>query len=1700
MANFITNPPALNPMLGDDPFPASAVELAAQNASPLKAQAAMLSMLQGSYDKALENYQRIQNSPNDPTQAVMDSLRDSSTAAITNLRNSFPDLMADPTVPFEEKEAALNAFRDGTAKAPDTAIALAQDAALKNPNFKVPDSTYDMKEFWGQMSRTLQERQQIVNMVNSTKDGTLTTAANLAGLFAPFADANTMRVLQGTQAAQDLGMGGKAYAMMLPGSFMQEMHAKIKAKSPEEQNEILRSLVDAVKQSSSLLDSDNSLRAIATMGDLAGAEYSNFDKYWTNLTGVLDLMGVPAALKLGGNLALKGAGAAKSLATGSRESGAAQALVRAGRDIPIDNATGLTADVVKADMRSPLDASDLASVSGRPTVDTNAPSIRALEEQKARVLEEPTEPLAPATITRLQAERDQLVGKLEAARDLPSDDKKGGTSMALRKVYADVVADTEARIRRIDDALDTNRMAENNLQVIADIDKEITALRKAPVIEDAKPNAITDALRQQYIQTTMFTAQPRTVLNIVGNVNPPEARKLHLAMLMDESDETAKAVAGVSRNEALVQSVTPQATVAGKVRFVPTDIEQDVRLLSLGKDPLEVINNADSGLRYLPVEIERGRANIVKDYSEVQGIQLHPAMSSFQLGKNERDVVINGVYSAGENPWDNAQHALDQTRFALRRRGISEDQVGLLVRQGDEFIPISKEEALKTNGEYFTTVKASHNVSDGDIGPLENVDVRYNFFDSFRGTITKEQGSLQTHILPTANMLHPVLTGSMTVATDRTSVLAEALLKQLDAVTTPFMALPKSRQKAVEAYWVEANAKRIPYDSQDALARGINSDELPILRNFRTFQDTMWDLENRDLVKGLTSQNYGWFEGTHFQGAVKNPSKKPDYNINMIYDSINDIHRPINANEIKALYNAGGYIGELRHPVVLNGEEVSHVMVRQVPGEYTRTLNPTDRILEKRDGYYQTIHKNGQFVEAKYMANGKEKTEVIGVVSSIKEAKELKRLYEARNPTHSVSYRGDEKTISRSSNEYWQLNTQGGRIAQRHRSKLVESTVNNGDALHIEAPIESSIRALQSIAGRTAMRPVLDTSKKRFMDQFGELVAPDVFGQRHFPKSVDEIIRKGDADSKFIRDARTTFNYIQTMENGYVNLLDAGVRAGFRKLANIFGELDMAGTERVLRKGESANATASAKSTVFSAYIATIPWRQWLIQGNGGLRAFGYNPMAFINGRAFDYFQTAVKDSFKVPLNAEQKAFKEFMESTGMYQAVSKNNLIRGSMMDASERRGTLGKVIDGPLGTMRKIGFDAGEHFNLWIHGAAVYDEYIRKGANVNDARVKAQMHEQIRALTYDMNYAGDLPYNQNSLSLLMTYMQVPHKAVANAFNRRLPVNKRIQMALFDYSMWGLPKGVVESMYGETWDKMDPEAQTMARDGIEAWALNKILSEVAGERVAGDWSSLNPVDMEGWYKMWTSFLDEGPDGLIEGSATGKLLADGNGRTWMAAKMTAQYFKDFREADTVADPTKLTDVLNAWASVSSGWNSLQQARIKWMLGEARDKRGGITDDKVNKTEAVLAGFSIGTKDTKDFNDMMYRDLRGARKAQTAGQKDADMMVRLALMKHPTAPAHELAGLFMQTMISTRHMLPPEEGAAYWSGAVKRLHEPASYKAIEHLNKSIGLRDTAAFKEDVRLAPIPQEQKDFVLQVYQQRAEAEKTLGFNTQRK
>ena len=797
MIDPIENPPAVNPMLGNESF-SEMVEAPMVNQNPLKTQAAMLAMLQKSDEDALAAYQRMRSRPEDATQNLVAEIQSNASRSLAEMKAGLPDLLSDPTVPYQDKERAVTSLRDGTAVAPDSAVAVGQKAALKNSKFFDDKGVYDIAAFWKEKENEWGERQAVVNSVVASKDGTFDKVANFVGLFAPLADANVTRQLQESDIAKELGMGGKAYALLAPGSFMQEMNKKLNELPFEKKTEALKGLVEIIRNSSSLATSDNNMRAMGFMSDLNSNEFSNMDKWLMNAGNVLDMLGLPALAKGTVTAVAKGPAMLKA-AKAAKEAERAADFTKRGKDFTLE------ADIVKADYDVPYAGAkggvvpdDLASVKSTPQRSANQERIEALEGQKASILEEPTEPLTKGQVTRIEADIEKLERNIAAARSgMTTDGKKGGTSLALKKTHEGMVEDMIARKGRLEDSLQTNRIAENNLQVIADIDKEITAMRKADTVVDIPVNDITSAFRQAYAQGTLYTHNPRTVSNVLMQTNPAEARKIHTAVLMDESDEAAIALTGTTRNEALVQAVAPQVSLDGRVRWTAPDPERHLREMILSQDATAVISSADGGLRYTAREIEKGRANIVRDYTEVEGLSLHPSMSSIQTSEDGISFSVQGVYTKGDEPWTSAEDAVAQAKYALRHRGVTDEDITILARQGDDFVPVDKAAVVGKPGEYLVGLRTKEMVHDGDIGPLDALDVKWNWMDRLQRTGDNKHGSIQSHILPSANMLHEVLTGSATVAVDRTSVLAEALLEQLDRVTTPLMALSKDRRAII---------------------------------------------------------------------------------------------------------------------------------------------------------------------------------------------------------------------------------------------------------------------------------------------------------------------------------------------------------------------------------------------------------------------------------------------------------------------------------------------------------------------------------------------------------------------------------------------------------------------------------------------------------------------------------------------------------------------------------------------------------------------------------------------------------------------------------------------------------------------------------------------------------------------------------------
>src|SRR5690606_4360560 len=138
--------------------------------------------------------------------------------------------------------------------------------------------------------------------------------------------------------------------------------------------------------------------------------------------------------------------------------------------------------------------------------------------------------------------------------------------------------------------------------------------------------------------------------------------------------------------------------------------------------------------------------------------------------------------------------------------------------------------------------------------------------------------------------------------------------------------------------------------------------------------------------------------------------------------------------------------------------------------------------------------------------------------------------------------------------------------------------------------------------------------------------------------------------------------------------------------------------------------------------------------------------------------------------------FVKALQDTGMLDGVDRSSLVRGAMLQATERSNNLVKGLSWLTEMSRKIGFDIGEKANLIGHYAAVYSKYERKGADLTNSRVLAEIQSEARAISGEMNKAGDLAYTQNLMSVPMQFAQVPHKFLLGMTNRRIPLDARIR------------------------------------------------------------------------------------------------------------------------------------------------------------------------------------------------------------------------------------------------------------------------------------------------------------------------------------
>ena len=1633
----------------------------------IRNRAAVTSMLSDDPTQAVENFQLMVAENEQGSDVITKNIQQKAVSqSKAKDMQTMMGILADPSVPFEQKQAVVKGFNQTKEEPSSVLMTNNLSQASKGETHEAEKSRLSVADMVKQVRDAVDLEQGLVNSyidARSWKNPT-SVADTAATWFAPFGT----NISVGKVGAAQLPEGASAWQVtkqfLLPGSSMADMRDKLKALPADERLAITQSLLTTISQKSGLImSSENQINQMVMANDIVNGDYNDFDKWVDNLAGLVDIVGLGWAakgLKRGAKVD-KILGATEDTTTATRvPSGTFEPTLRQRTTEELQGVTTGFQDKLITNLEK--EKSDLLGVAGN-----------ALERGQVKSL---TDELA-AIKYKLVPEADIKA----AAKDIQKTDKVGfkeAMSTASKRIQ-ELNAEINANAMRIEQQIETNRQASTAAQRIASIEKEIDQLKAARVDSPGALTPIADLVRRIEMRGVVSSYNPASPAAIIQQSNPEKARGLFHATFVSTGDSAAEAIYGSSKLDALAGDVFPQiVTESGKVTSKPVDIQRSLR--NSTDIPEEIISaaHASGALEYTASEKALARANKVNDFSAAEGLHLMDNMSSFRL--DGREYKISAVYGTPEGSFLNAQQAYDQALYALRNQGVMPEEITIMMKDGLDHIPVKLEDVKNIEGNYLVRVETKQELDPTDVTQWEMFDVKRNWLDRLP-LVTNSKGSASRWMFDASSMLHPTYTSAAIVASDRAASFEKLMLEFASNFSDKYVKLPKSEQLRVDNYIREANAKRLPMDTADLMARGMSKEEISAVKSWRDFWDGHFYLENLDVVRSLNSQGFQKLVAPNADLFAKELKQSPGQV--KLYDPTYDTVLVPSGQALKDLYDNGGYVARLRRPSAFGADTVEHVMVRNNGSEYLRKLRDTDQALNYIDGYYQVQYKAPRFVD-EISPDGMRRAVAVG--GDTAEAEAFATRMRAQNPDMVYNVRADDRAMRTSSDDWFDVNSASGRVAQRHRGKLLEdaSGLNLlGDGSYVVSPIDSAIHSAKSIAGRTISRPMLEASKARFMNQYKEFLPSDGMGGIKYPHSVEEIGGKGKFVTSDVADARTTYEYLRYLENGYINSMDNTFKATMHAMADMLGSKGMSKAERAALQGAEMSPSSMGKGAVFGAYIATNPLRQWIVQAHQIVRTWAYNPQGWLNGNiemlAGQYL--GVKGGVLTNPSADAKAFVKFLDDSGLMAAVDKQNLVRGTLLDAADQSNKLLKAVNTVPSALRRVGFDVGEMANTLGHAAAVYERYKRLGKNMTDPTVLDEVASEVRAISYDMNFAGDMPYNQTTPSMVLQFMQVPHKAFLQAANRRIDAGVRARMVVADTIMWGVPGSMlVSELMGGDILPDNPKLREQVVYGLESMLYNAALKKYfQTDDINIDFSSLAPYDMQGWAQFFKSMMTEGAFGVISNSPAGALFLKDGSRIQTAIGSVGRFFGVV--PDDYKDPQEAVSVINDVLSISSGWNNAVKAHLALETGKIYDKYGNVIDQKAHPFEAYMLAFGFAPSNQRD----MYQAMKAA-SAKTKNFKeevegvmdDVSRYYQRELSKGNTDIEYITK---VSSFVLKKYENNPEaqQIAANWMN--QKLFQDKDTQMIYMMMKAAGIPEGTSLRDNIRQMPVSDEQKQMMLQ-------------------
>jgi hypothetical protein len=1190
----------------------------------------------------------------------------------------------------------------------------------------------------------------------------------------------------------------------------------------------------------------------------------------------------------------------------------------------------------------------------------------------------------------------------------------------------------------------------------------LSSLKRGGVVGELAD--VRDAQRQAMATKISHNSPSQTVKDVNSDVNAI----MHEAAMADSTDDTAKALYGGTKADVAVHDLLPKMENIGAwVEDVPVGLDRlGNAKLSVPAEVMDILKNRTTN-EFTDSELLSARNHITESFRNINGAFYYQAQSAIKTAPNG-DVLIDAVYGPRGRGYQSVEEARDQAEFLFRDYEVDVGDIKLLSSENGRSFTLDWDEAkafeemaevdpslFKPNYLLKVETKITPGAAHVRKGDFSEVDTRSlgptNLFTKLR------QGSITRFGLDPASIFPKHF--SQGVASHIFN--GAQMEKQLQGLTLDFAKkygeLGKVEKQAASHMINWANHNRKWFNNSTLMAEGIPPNVIDTLNTFKRISDANYYLENLNLSNKFKSRGFKWFvdRANNSSQAVKPLSEdavlskmKSSGFFRQVYDPDTNSIIEMTVDEVVQLYKSEGKIAKMSSPVDVDGVVADAVVVKDRAGSsFLKELNGDTQVLNYIPGYFPVRYKHPHYVVKRWKdASGKEITKAVSNVATISEAKSVARSknidaekgveYFYRPARELQRSRSFDPVFGSTDDLDLEVMSSSGRLAHMHRGKLLEgSDAKNYSPTgsHLHDPVEALATQMRSITNRLNMGEAIGNIKTRALDAYSDLLPKNHWGESVWTSDVTEVIAKeGSLNNKRVRDLRNQIEYVNFLEDGYINAIDEGWKAGLQIISTVLGNRDFATLEKAFMwMADARGPTAAVRATAFQAYIATSPIRSFLINSHQAVQ-LAANHTKWMGSRAVPEMtymilrQLREGDSFlakgTAQLNKHLRAEDVFLKSLGMTKAqgeemfkqfsqsgmianITKHDLLRGSFKDladniiAANAGGPLGKAwhkSTSPLRLLRRLGFDSGEYINVlssWLaHRDAKVREMLKDGTAKSRSSASDMVHSDKNTMdlvrteaanyTYNMHRGGEMAWQSNSFALLGQFLSAPWKAALTmTTNRGLTKMQKFRLMAFNGVMYTLPPALLINLFDEAGIDLpeDDQLRTDLLNGFEGLIFNRLASAMYGEPVMTDWSGLAPWDVHGVLDMYLAIgLTDPATAMIE-SPGGKLFIGDNakiGEFIRAAGQMTNFIED------PGRPTKFHHVMKEFLEISSGMSNAFKAEAAWKSGQYQSNSGNILAEDLNAIESLnimlgmppmraTEGFWVNEKAyelTKEFED------------------------------------------------------------------------------------------------------------------------------------